>query len=200
MIDKLFSSRARVEVLKLFLFNPENSFYQRQVSVLTHQPIRGVQREIEKFLAIGLIESSVQGNRIYYKARKQCPIFKELKNILFKSVGIAESLKEGLKGGKIDVAFIYGSYAKGEENISSDIDLMVIGNISSKELAGVLSEQKRELMREMNYAVFSAKEFSERVKKKDHFITSVLKEKKIFIVGGDNELKAIIGPGKAKTA
>lgn len=192
MIDKLFSSKARVDILKLFFFNPESSFYQRQISKLTAQSIRAVQREVTKLESLGIVEKSVQGNRIYYKVNKNCPIFKELKNILFKSVGIAQVLKENLKNNDIQVAFIYGSYAKGRENLLSDIDLMVIGRISSRELSRLLSQPKRELMREINYAVFSPKEFKERVKQKDHFLNSVLKDEKIFIVGNTNELETII--------
>ncbi|MDP2928395.1 MAG: hypothetical protein Q8N80_06335 [Candidatus Omnitrophota bacterium] len=75
MIEKLFSSKARVEILRLFLFNPVDSFYQRQISILTRKPIRAVQRELEKLQKIALIEKSIQGNRIYYKVNKNCPIF-----------------------------------------------------------------------------------------------------------------------------
>jgi len=192
MIDKLFSSKARVDILKLFFFNPENSFYQRQISKLTGHSIRAVQREVAKLESLGIITKSIQGNRIYYKVNKNCPIFKELKSLLFKSVGIAQVLKGNLKNNNIQVAFIYGSYARGKENLLSDIDLMVIGKISSRELSRLLSKPKRELMREINYVVFSPKEFKERVKQKDHFLNSVLKDKKIFIVGDTNELKAII--------
>ena len=192
MINKLFSSKARVDILKLFFFNPEDSFYQRQISKLSSQSIRAVQREVARLKELGIIEKSIQGNRIYYKVNKNCPIFKELKNLLFKSVGIAQVLKENLKNNNIQVAFIYGSYARGKENLLSDIDLMVIGKISSRELSRLLSKPKRELMREINYVVFSPKEFKERLKQKDHFLNSVLKDKKIFIVGDTNELKAII--------
>ena len=139
MLNKLFSSKTRVEILKLFLFNANNSFYQRQISNLAAQPIRGVQREVDKLNKIGIIERSIQGNRIYYKINKKCPILEDLKNIFFKSVGIAEALKKNLKEKGIKIAFIYGSYAKGEENLLSDIDLMVIGDISSKELSSILS-------------------------------------------------------------
>jgi len=200
MIDKLFSSKARVEILKLFLFNPEDSFYQREISAITHQPIRGVQREVEKFHSLGLIEKTTQGNRVYYKVNRNCPIFEELKNILFKSVGIAKVLKDNLKRNGIKIAFIYGSYAKGEESLSSDIDLMVIGDISSRELSAILSKPKRELMREINYAVFPMQEFIKRIKQKDHFLKSVLKDKKMFIVGDNNALKAIIESRKVKAA
>jgi predicted nucleotidyltransferase len=196
VIDKLFSSKTRVEILKLFLFNQDNSFYQRQISVLSHQPIRGVQREVEKLQYLGLIEKSIKGNRIYYQVNKKCPILEELKAIFFKSEGIADILKEGLKNtDDIKIAFIYGSYAKGKENLLSDIDLMVIGNITSKELSVILSKPKRDLGRIINYAVFNPQEIKERIKQKDHFLNSVLKDKKIFIAGNEDELKTIIKSG-----
>lgn len=200
MLNKLFSSKTRVEILKLFLFNADVSFYQRQVSQLTNQPIRGVQREVVKLRKIGFLERSVQGNRIYYKVNKNTPIFEDLKNIFFKSIGIAEALKENLKSKKIKIAFIYGSYARGEESLQSDIDLMVIGNITSKELSAILSKPKKELMREINYAVFLLNEFISKAIQRDHFINSVLKEKKIFIIGSEDELKGFIKSGQTKTA
>ncbi|MDP3012145.1 MAG: nucleotidyltransferase domain-containing protein [Candidatus Hydromicrobium sp.] len=192
MLNKLFSSKTRVEILKLFLFNTNNSFYQRQISNLTAQSIRGVQREVDKLNRIGLIERSIQGNRIYYKINKKCPIVEDLKNIFFKSVGIAEVLRDNFKEKGIKVAFIYGSYAKGEESLLSDIDLMVIGDISSKELSSILSKPKKELMREINYVVFSLNEFINKAMRKDHFINSVLKDKKIYIIGSEDELKRLI--------
>jgi len=198
MLYKLFSSKTRVEILRLFLFNAGNSFYQRQISSLTNQPIRGVQREVEKLHKIGFLEKSIQGNRIYYKVNRNTPIFEDLKNIFLKSVGIAEALKENIKDNKIKIAFIYGSYAKGEESLLSDIDLMVIGDISSKQLSGLLAKPKTELMREINYAVFSLNEFIGKAMQKDHFINSVLKDKKIFIIGSDDELKEFIKSGQAK--
>jgi len=192
MLDKLFSSKARVEILKLFLFNSDDSFYQRQISMLTRQPIRGVQQEVEKLQNLGLIEKSAQGNRLYYKVNRNCSIFEELKRILFKTAGIAETLKGKLiKSDSVKVAFIYGSYAKGEESLSSDIDLLVMGSITSKELSGLLSKSKSEIGREINYAVFKVEEFRKRIKQKNHFLNSVLKEKKLFIIGGEDELKTI---------
>ena len=195
MLDKLFSSKTRVEILRLFLFNADNSFYQRQISSLTNQPIRGVQREVEKLHKIGFLEKSVQGNRVYYKANRNNPIFEDLKNIFLKSVGIAEALKENLQDKKIEIAFIYGSYARGQESLLSDIDLMVIGDISSKQLSGLLSKPKMELMREINYTVFSLNEFIIKAIQKDHFVNSILKDKKIFIIGSDDELKGFIKSG-----
>jgi predicted nucleotidyltransferase len=192
MLNKLFSSKSRVEILKLFLFNPDNSFYQRQISQLTNQSVRGIQRELSKLQGIGLIKGSAEGNRIYYKINRKCPIFKDLRGIFLKTAGIAEVLKDNLSKKDIRIAFIYGSYSKGREDFSSDLDLMVIGDISSKVLSSVLSGPKRKLMREINYAVFSPEEFAKRKREKDHFIESVLRDRKIFIIGNQNELKTLI--------
>lgn len=195
MIEKLFSSRTRVEILRLFLFNPNDSFYQRQISSTIHQPIRGVQRELVRLESIGLIERSVQGNRVYYKVNTKFPIFDELRTIFFKTVGIAEVLKSDLKDkNDIEIAFIYGSCAKGQESLTSDIDLMVIGSIAPRRLSSILSKPKSELAREINYAVFSEREFRKRTHAKDHFLHSVLRDRKIFIVGNEDALKRVVGP------
>jgi predicted nucleotidyltransferase len=196
MLNKLFSSKSEVEILKLFLFNPDNSFYQRQISQLTSQSIRGVQREVNKLEKIGLIESSTEGNRIYYKINRRCPIFKELRAIFLKTAGIAEVLKDALEEKNIKIAFIYGSYAKNKENFSSDIDLMIIGDISSKMLSGILSKPKRKLLREINYVVFSPEELIKRILDKNHFIESVLEGKKVFIIGDRNEFKTLVESAK----
>ncbi|MFO7929701.1 MAG: nucleotidyltransferase domain-containing protein [Candidatus Humimicrobiaceae bacterium] len=198
MLNKLFSSKTRVEVLKLFLLNADEIFYQRQISKLTAQPIRGVQREVEKLSKIGLIESSVQGNRNYYKLNKACPIAQDLKNIFLKTVGVAKVLKESLSKERIKFAFIYGSYAKGEESFLSDIDLMVIGDILSKELSRILSEPKQKLRRVINYAVFPLNEFIKKANQKDHFINSILNDSKIYIIGSEDGLREFIKPGQVK--
>lgn len=192
MLEELFSSKARIKVLKLFLFNPEKRYYQRQIASLSEQSIRGVQREIEKMKKIGLIVESIEGNRNYYQVNKNCPVYEDLKRIFLKTVGIGEALRKHLgKADEIRIALIYGSFAQGEENLSSDIDLLVIGNISVKKLSGMLSKPKNELSREINYTVYSVKEYKRRVKQKDHFLNAILGKEKIFIIGNEDELKEI---------
>jgi len=193
MLEKLFSSKARIAVLKLFLFNPEDSYYLREISSLANTPIRGVQREVKKLKEIGLLEESISGNRVYYRANRKSPIFEDLKRIFFKTEGIVKALKENLEDkNKIDFAFIYGSYAEGKETTSSDIDLMVLGDIESKKVSKILSGVKENLQREINFVVFSMIEFVGRIKDKDNFLLSVMKEPKITILGREDELKRII--------
>lgn len=194
MLEYLISSKARVEVLKLFFFNPENRYYQRQISSLTHQPIRAIQREVERMEKLGLLETIIEGNRNYYKLKHNTPYFNEIRGIVLKSVGIADTLKIYLaNNNNIQFAFIYGSYARNQETSDSDIDLFIIGDVSAREMSKVLSKPKSELGREINYAIFALKEYRDKVKAKDHFISSVANNEKIFLIGTEHDLKAALG-------
>lgn len=194
MLDNLFSSKARIKILELLLFNASDSFYQRQIETLAGLPIQSVQREMKKLEKIGLAEKDTSGNRVYYRVNKNCPIFGDLKRLFIKSRGIAEIFKSKLnKAQGIISAFIYGSYARNIENASSDIDLMVIGEISLRVLSGLLAGPRKQLRREINYSVFGVNEFKKKLKEKDNFILSVFKSKKIFMIGNDGEFKAIVG-------
>ena len=197
MLEELFGSRARIRILKIFLLNHERDFYQREISTVTNLPIRAVQREMERLVRIGLIEKQIRGNRKYYKCRRNFPIFDELKSIILKTVALGNILKDYLqkKKEKIELAFIYGSFAKGEENITSDIDIFILGNITSKEVSTLLSPAKDSLKREINFVVYKEKEFLK--KKGNHFLKSVIKEPKIFLIGDKSDLKRILKSGKA---
>ncbi len=192
MLEELLGSKARVIILKTFLLDLERDFYQREISTITNLPIRAVQREVERLVKIGLVEKQIRGNRKYYRCRRDFPIFEELKSIILKTVALGNVLKDYLqkKKEKIELAFIYGSFAKGEENISSDIDLLLVGNITSKEASMLLSPAKNSLRREINFIVYDEKELLK--KKESHFLKQVFKEPKIFLVGNEGDIKRIL--------
>jgi uncharacterized protein len=194
MINKLITSRARISILKLLLLNPDNSYYLREIEQLVNLPVRAVQREIENLKRIGLAELRVQGNRRYYSVNRNFPIFEELKSILIKTVGLGDVLRKALEPSKdcVKLAFIYGSYAEQTENISSDIDLLVVGSVSPKQLSTILASAKTDLRRELNFSVYTEKEFKQKIKNRNHFLTDLLKSKKIYLIGDDAILKAII--------
>lgn len=196
----LFSSGARVEVLKFFLFNPDNSYYQRQVSEVTGLPIRAVQRELDRMEKAGLFLKTADGNRIYYRVNRDFPVFNELKIMFLKTYGIADSLRKYIAGKAITAAFIYGSYAGNRENLASDIDVFVIGSVSARELSAALTGAKKETGREINYYLVSEEEFKNKIEAKDHFVTSVIAGEKIFVEGDENGLKALIVGRKAAKA
>jgi predicted nucleotidyltransferase len=192
MLKSLFSSRTRIELLKLFLLNPRSDFYLRQIEKKTALPLRAIQREISNLCGIGLLVKRASGNRNYYSLNENHPLRNELKGIVLKTSGIVEALARRLRANKdIELAFIYGSYAKDNENPFSDIDLFVIGDITSRQLSSLLGKEKATLGREVNFNQYSKNDFINRLKDKNHFLLSLLKDKKIFIIGSDDELKAI---------
>ena len=202
MLNQLFSSEARVKVLKLLLLNAGRDFYLREMASLAEVPVRAVQREVEKLKKIGLIEEDIRGNRNYYSVNEASPIFPELKSIFMKTVGLGDTLRDYLREVKDDInfAFIYGSYARGDEGKESDIDLVVIGTISARQISSILAKAKSDLGREINAFNLTPKEFRDRTAHGDHFVTSLLQEPKIFLIGSENELLALAAPETAEEA
>ena len=192
MLDKLISSSARVKVLKLLLLNQERRYYQSEIAELVGLPIRAVQRESARLTEIGLLRRVEDGNRVYFQVNPACPIFPELKRILLKTVALASLLSDALAGdGRIQVAFIYGSYAANQETAASDIDLFVVGSISSRRLSAVLSPVQAEIQREINYHLVSPEEFKERLARNDGFLHNVLGGHKIFVIGDERALRTL---------
>lgn len=192
-MEQLFTSRARVELLKLFLLNPDRDYYLREAASLTELPLQAVQREVEKLTGAGLLEKTAHGNRVYLHANRKSPIFEEMRSIIVKTVGLGDALRQALAGGeeKIRAAFIFGSLARGEDTGLSDIDLMVIGSVSGREVASLLSSARQYIGREINQLVITEVEFRKRVAAKDRFLTDVIRQPKLFLFGDENVLKAL---------
>jgi predicted nucleotidyltransferase len=193
VLELLFSSTARVKVLSLLLLNPETSFYQRQIGVLTVLPIRAVQREVQRLETLGLVTRFARGNQVYYQVNRDFFLFPELKSIFLKTVGLKAVLGEALQDTEnIALAFVYGSYASDQETTASDIDLLVVSSFSSRTVRATLKLAEEQVHREINYVLFSPEEFRAKVRAGDGFLRNVLDGPKTFIVGDENALRALI--------
>jgi predicted nucleotidyltransferase len=189
MLEELFSSAARVKVLALFLTNPENKYYLRQACKLSGLPVMAVQRELNKLVKIGLLSREASGNRVYFQVSKGFPIYKELKEIMLKTTGLGDTLTAMIARSKeVDAAFIFGSYAEGNERKGSDIDLFVIGKISARKLQEGITRASAKLRREIVPVLYSAEEYKKEKQKKNHFIVSLLDKPKIFLKGSQDDL------------
>jgi predicted nucleotidyltransferase len=199
ILETLFTSKARVEILKLFFLTSSERHYMRQVATLTSQPIRAVQRELERLERAGLLEATMEGNRRYFQANRSSPVFSILRSLLVRTSGVGTALREHLlkEEDDIRVAFIFGSYAQGIEDATSDLDLMVLGEITARDLAKALKPAREEIGREVNALIFSKDEFCQRIAHEDSFIQNVLREAKIFLIGGEDELGEVTGAGAA---
>jgi len=185
--------KTRQLVLALFYRHPDESFYMRQVVRLAGTGQGTVQRELKKLSDAGIIEKTRRGRQVYYQANTKCPIFSELRGLIIKTFGLVDVLQEALRplSKKINIAFIYGSFAASSAKATSDIDLMVIGSCSFGELVNALSKAQDKIGREINPSVYPVDEFKAKVRGKHHFLKTVLSEPKIFLMGNDNELKTL---------
>jgi len=193
MLKSLFGSEARVRVLALFMLHPASEFYLREIAQRTGLPVRAVERTVKTLTEIGLLKREKRGNSVYFSVNRNFPIFPELKAIFLKTVGLGDRLREALaEEGGIEVAFIYGSYAKNQETLSSDVDLFLVGSISPRVLTPILSRLEEELGREINATVFTPEELRQRLREKDHFVRAVLSDPKIFLIGDEDALRRCV--------
>ena len=185
-----------MRLLTLFLTHPTEAFYIRQIARLTGETYNNVRQELQNLAQLGLILSERRANATYYRANVEHFLFPELKRIILKTEAVGDELREVLSAlDDIRVAFIYGSTAKGTELASSDIDLMVIGDVDLDALDGAIDSIEEELGRTVNYTLFGAGEWQERVAQGHSFVTDVLTHEKIFLIGDENDLSAL-GTGR----
>jgi predicted nucleotidyltransferase len=183
LLGRLFTSEARVRILNLFMTTTD-TFHVREVARRTRLNLNSVRRELENLETAGLLTSSRKGNLKLYTADHRSPIHEELKRIILKTSAIGDTLRTQLaKIGKVETAFIYGSYARGDETARSDIDLLIIGNIDPAKATPIFERLEKQLSREINYTIFTPQEFRARKAKRDPFITEILKQKRIPMVG-----------------
>ncbi len=145
-------------------------------------------REMARLEELGVLKSKREGNLKQFSVNRNCSFFKEMKGLVLKTVGVAGRIKEGLEGlAGIDLAFIYGSYARGKETGTSDVDLMIIGRVDLDRLDTILRDLEKELGREINYVLYSRPEFKAKRKKKDGFVMDVLSDEKVILIGREIE-------------
>lgn len=190
-----FFGKTRQSILSVLYIHPDESYYLRQLSRMTGIQMGALQRELKQLSDSGIIHRSAQGKQVYFQANKDCPIFDELKGIIIKTVGIADVLRSALSSleENICAALVYGSFARGDERKGSDIDLLVVGNVTFKEVVSSLNSAQQTIGREINPAVYPAGEFRKRIRERHHFLSSVLKEPAIFLIGDKDELEKMAG-------
>ncbi len=190
-------SDTQIQVLNLLLMHPDRDFYQREMAERLRLHLRSVQQVLARLVDGGLIQREKRGRQVYYRVNSAHPIIADLTAIFVKTVGVADRLRQALQGlnNIVEVAFIYGSWARGEQQADSDVDLLVVGGAGTREVVSALEEAVAELGRELNPVVMSPQELGERARDQDHFITSVLDGPKIYLIGTENDLRGIVARG-----
>lgn len=200
MLETLLGSRLRAKVLGWLFSHPDERYFVRQLTALMKEDSTNVSRELARLEKTGILVKNTEGKQKYYQANRQSPIFNELHGLILKTVGVADIIKKALEPriAEIRLAFIFGSVAKRAENRFSDIDLLVVGDITFGEVVDLISTAEGALNRELNPVVYTLAEFNKRLSENHYFIRDILSGDKIFVVGDENELKALVGKGLAK--
>ena len=143
----------------------------------------------------GIIRCRTNGHQVYFQANTDLSVFKELKSLIIKTVGIGDTLRVTLSSfnDRIKIALAYRSVAREEGNQDSDIDLLVIGDIAFTEVIKALRSVQETLGRKINPTIYPIEEFRPRVSERHYFIQNALNGPKIFVIGDENELKRLAG-------
>lgn len=193
-LDALFP-KIRQGVLAATVARPEKWWYLSELAEYLHTTPSSLQRELASLAASGILRQRREGTRTYFKAEARSPIFRELRSLFEKTAGMIPTLRQALEPleNQIGSSFVYGSVGRGKETATSDVDLMVIGNVGLAELAPALRKVEARLGREVNVTNYSVREFRKRIAAKDHFVSTVLRGPKRFVKGTQRDLDEAIG-------
>ena len=192
-LDALFPA-TRQAILATVLLQPEKSWYLSDLAAhLKRRNPSSLQRELESLVAAEILLRREQGNRVYFQANCDCPVFAELAGLLAKTSGLTEVVQRALAGlaPQIAVAFVHGSIARSHEHATSDVDLLVVGEVGLAEVSNALRSERR-LSRSINASIYSPAELAAKVAAGNHFLTTVLKGEKTFLIGNPHDLEKLV--------
>ena len=186
--------KTRRAVLALLYSHVEEPFYFRQIARTAGVGLGAVQRELKKLSEAGIILRTARGRQIYYQANQECPVYAELKSMVVKTVGVSDVLRAALIAltDRINVAFLFGSLVRGGERSNSDVDVMVVGDVTFAEVVSALGRVQETLRREINPLVYPPEEFRFKLAADHHFLKKVLEGSKFFLIGDEDELAKLV--------
>ena len=184
-------TKTQQRVLGLLFGEPDRSFYASELIRMAGTGSGAAQRELVRLESSGLVVSRRVGHQKHYQANPASPLFPELRSIVLKTVGLAEPLRDALKplSASIRAAFVYGSIAKSTDRATSDIDLLIISDsLTYADVFGVLDRATKALGRQINPAIYTTTEFMKRSQRENAFVTRVLEQPKIWVLGSEHDL------------
>ncbi len=187
---KSFLTKNQSLLLRLFYTNPKKSFYMQEIGKIIGKKPGVFQRMLNTLVEEGLLKSEYRANARYFQANTDNPLYPEFRKIIAKSAGVETSLRDLVEQIKdIKIAILYGSFAKGTDRKDSDIDLLIVGKPKAEDkLLKKLPILEKEMQREINYKLYSEKEFSKKRKESDVFLEEVLNDKNIVLKGNPDAI------------
>ncbi len=190
-LAEILSSRVRAEIFRLLFGLNEKELHLRELERQAELSLGTIRQDLQKLVKLDLVQPRRDGNRLYYRANTEHPLYPEIRHLVLKTAGLVEIIKSALDREGIEIAFIFGSLASSKEKAASDVDLMVIGAVGLRALSSRLAGVSAQIGREINPHTLSVEEFRRRRQKGDHFLSNVLESPKLFILGSEHDLEAM---------
>jgi len=191
-LEAIFHLRVRAAVLKhLFGLNAK-PMYIAEIESVTGFANRSVEVELRKLEKLDLLVSSRDRSRVYYSANTASPLYPDIRNIVLKTTGLGDLVREALSSAQVRYAFVFGSLAAQAERAESDVDLMIIGSATHRDVASPLRALTDQVGREINPHFFTIEEVMRRLATRDHFLRDVISKPKLFIIGDEHEFTAMV--------
>ncbi len=177
---------SRTAVLAALTDAGDEGLHLREVARRTNLNSKTVMRELHSLRDAGILVSRDVGRQVVYRLNPDCPIRDELRSIIRKTVGLAGVLRAALEpfGDRIERAYVYGSHARGEERPDSDVDVMVVGSVSLRELSSPLRQSGRALRRAVSPTLYTQEAYQHELKTEDSFVSRVHSGERLDLLGG----------------
>lgn len=193
-INEVLFTKTQQKVLGLLYGRPEETFYMNEIVRIAGIGKGTIKRELERMHSAGLLTVKRIGNQKHHQANQECPIYDELLGIVRKTFGVADVVRQALSSLEkaIDIAFIYGSVARGVDTASSDIDLLVVtDSIAYADLMSVLVTAEQSLGKPINPTIYDKAQIKKKLRAKNAFIVKIFKQPKIWIKGTEDVIEEI---------
>ncbi|MCI0622780.1 MAG: nucleotidyltransferase domain-containing protein [Acidobacteria bacterium] len=176
-------STLRQKLLGYYFTNPTANHYLRELAELLGQDPANLSRELAKLEREGLFFSEKRGLQRYFRLNRDYPLYEEVRRIIFKTVGVIGQLRSAFQHVPgIRDAYLYGSFARNQQDAASDVDLLIVGNVEAEILERSVRKLERQLRREINYTVLSPEELKARRAKKDAFLEDIWRHKPVRLL------------------
>lgn len=172
MLKALFSSKARIKILTLFLLNPDEQYFIRELTRKLDEQINSIRRELDNLKKIGLLRSKMSNRKKYFQVNKDFIIFPDLRNIFMKAMNNEEDISRKItRMGEVDLLILAGVFVG---DAKSPVDLLIVGDVDKEKLKKyLLSDLKSK--KDLKYTTISRKDFLYRLEYNDKFILELLR-------------------------
>jgi len=177
-------SKTRQRLLRYYFTNPTARLHVRDLAQRLDVDPSNLSKELRHLESEGLFTSETSGRQKYFLLNRKYPLFTEVRRIVAKTIGTTPLLAESLQRiDGIQEAYLYGSFARNQQDVASDIDVIVIGNPKGTILAEAIRALERQLGCEINYTVLTRKEFDSRRARKDALLEDIWHNERFSLVG-----------------